>query len=258
MVDMICQIGSNYNKNVIRRGNRKFIFAKLNKSVYRTLLGAILFYQKLSKQLSDWGYVQNDYDPCTFNKVINGKQVTIQFHVDDLKISHKDQDVLDSILNDLDIKFGTKKKSLTALTGLIHDYLGITIYFNERHKVKFTMFDYLEDILSEMPSVMEGVARTPSQDDLFTIDEQSPLLNEKDANFYHRTTTRLLFAAKRAHLDLQVAVAYMCTRVKAPTVSDYHKLGRTIKYLQGTIFMPLVLGWDESGVLTWSVDVIFT
>jgi hypothetical protein len=104
---------------------------------------------------------------------------------------------------------------------------------------------------------MEGVARTPAQDDLFTIDESSPLLNEKDADFYHRTTARLLFAAKRASPDLQVAVAYMCTRVKAPTVSDYHKLGRTIKYLRSTIFMPLVLGWDGSGVLTWSVDASF-
>jgi hypothetical protein len=225
--------------------------------VYGTLLGAILFYQKLSKQLNDWGYVQNNYDPCTFNKVINGDQVTIQFHVDDLKISHKDQDILDSILNDLDIKFGTKKKSLTASTGLIHDYLGITINFSERHKVKFTIFDYLEDILSEMLSDMEEVARTPAQDDLFTIDEQYPLLNEKDTDFYHRTTARLLFAAKRARPDLQVAVAYMCTRVKAPTVSDYHKLGRTIKYLRGTIFMPLVLGWDASRVLTLSVDALF-
>jgi hypothetical protein len=72
------------------------------------------------------------------------------------KYSHKEQDVLlDSILNDLDIKFGTKKKALTALTGLIHDYLGITINFDKRHKVKFTMIDYLEDILSETPSDME-------------------------------------------------------------------------------------------------------
>jgi hypothetical protein len=123
--------------------------------------------------------------------------------------------------------------------------------------VNFTMIDYLEDIISEMPSDMDGIARTPAQDDLFTIDETSPLLNAKDADFYHCTTARLLFAAKRARPDLQVAVAYMCTRVKAPTVSDYHKLGRTIKYLRGTIFMPLVLGWDGSGVLTWSVDASF-
>jgi predicted nucleotidyltransferase len=156
--------------------------------VYGTLLGAILFYQRLSTQLNDWGYVQNDYDPCRFNKVINGEQVTIQFHVDDLEISHKDQDVLDSILNDLNIKFGTRKKALTASAGMIHDYLGITINYNERNKMKFTMFDYLEDILSEMPTDMKGVAGTPAQDDLFTIDESSPLLNEKYADFYHRTT----------------------------------------------------------------------
>jgi hypothetical protein len=76
------------------------------------------------------------------------------------------KDVLDSILNDLHIKFGTKKIALIASNGLIHDYLGITINFDERHEVKFTMIDYLEDILSEMPSDMEGVGRTPAQDDL--------------------------------------------------------------------------------------------
>jgi hypothetical protein len=108
--------------------------------------------------------VQNNYDPCTFNQIVNGEQVTVQFHVDDLKISHKEQSVLDVILNDLDLKFGAKKKALTASTGLIHDYLGITINFDERHKVKLTMIDYLEDILSEMPSDMEGIARTPAQD----------------------------------------------------------------------------------------------
>jgi hypothetical protein len=254
MVDMICQICPKYKNNVIYRGKKMFIFARLNKAVFGTLLGAILFYQKLSKQLTDWGYVQNNYDPCTFNKTINGEQVTIQFHVDDMKISHKEQRVLDVILNELDLKFGTKKKTLTASTRLIHDYLGITINFDERHKMKFTMIDYLEDILSEMPNDMEGIALTPAQDDLFTVDESSPLLNTKDADFYHRTAARLLFAAKKARPDLQVAVAYMCTRVKAPMVSGYHKLGCTIKYLSGTI---VVLGWDGTGLLTWSVDSSF-
>jgi hypothetical protein len=71
-----------------------------------------------------------------------------------------------------------------ASTGLIHDYLGITINFDERHKVKFTMIDYLEDILSEMPSDMRGIARTPAQDDLFTVDEGSPLLNVVNVNSF--------------------------------------------------------------------------
>jgi hypothetical protein len=130
--------------------------------VYGTLLGAILFYKKLSKQLTDWDYVQNDYNPCTFNEIMNGEQVTVQFHVDDLKISHKEQSVLDVIPNDLDLKFGTKKKALKASKGLIVDYLYITINFDERHKVKFTMTDYLEDILSETPSDMGGYYKNTS------------------------------------------------------------------------------------------------
>jgi hypothetical protein len=56
--------------------------------VYGTLLGAILFYEKLTKQLEEWGYEPNCYDRCTFNKMVNGSQITIQFHVDDLKLSH--------------------------------------------------------------------------------------------------------------------------------------------------------------------------
>ena len=69
MVDMICHIDPKYKKNVIYRGKKKIIYAKLTKAVYGTLLGAILFYEKLSKQLIEWGYVQNNYDACTFNKV---------------------------------------------------------------------------------------------------------------------------------------------------------------------------------------------
>ena len=48
---------------------------------YGTLLGAILFYEKLSKQLVDWGYEPKCYDRCTFNKMDDGNQITIQFHV---------------------------------------------------------------------------------------------------------------------------------------------------------------------------------
>jgi hypothetical protein len=73
--------------------------------------------------------------------MIEGNQITIQFHVDDLKISHVKQSVIDLVLLDLNNKFGTLKKPLAATTGDIHDYLGITINYSEKDKVKFTMYD---------------------------------------------------------------------------------------------------------------------
>jgi hypothetical protein len=216
---MICDIGSDHSKNIVYGKNeRKFIYAKLTKAVYGTLLGAILFYEKLTKQLHviEWGYEPNCYDRCTFNKMVYGNQITIQFHVDDLKISHKDQSVIDNVLSDLNNKFGTARKPLAATTGMIHDYLGITIDYSEKDTVKFTMYDYLEDILDEMPMDMNGTSPTPASDNLFDMEDDYIPLNEKESDFFHRTTARLLFAANRARPDLQVAVAYLCTRVKCP------------------------------------------
>jgi hypothetical protein len=98
MVSMICNIGPEHKKNVVySRKGKKFLYAKLTRAVYGTLLGAILLYEKLSKQLTNWGYEPNCYDQYT----IDGNQITIQFHVDNLKISHMKQSTIDSVLNDL-------------------------------------------------------------------------------------------------------------------------------------------------------------
>ena len=123
-----------------------FLYGRLIKAVYGTLLGAIIFYTKLSTHLPDHGFVQNKYNMCTFNKMMNSEQTTIQFHVDDLKVSHKDHAVLDDFLDDLRSEFGQEDK-LTENKGLIHEYLGNTICYSIAGKVVFTMFNYLEDVI---------------------------------------------------------------------------------------------------------------
>ena len=51
---------------------------------------ALLFYRKLVADLKSLGYEINPYDPCIANKNINGKQMTICWHVDDLFVGHED------------------------------------------------------------------------------------------------------------------------------------------------------------------------
>ena len=63
---------------------------------------------------------------CTFNKMVNGEQVSVQFHVDDLKVSHKNHAVLDDFIDDLRSEFRQEDK-LTENKGLVHEYLGIAI-----------------------------------------------------------------------------------------------------------------------------------
>ena len=132
MVDMICQIRPEYRKLIHRfkkknGGMRKVLAGKVTKEIHGTLLGAVLFCNKLKGLLTNMGFEMNDYDECTFNKMINGKQCTIQFHVDDLKLSHLQQQELDNIISHLNNILGSEGKLLAASYGKIHEYLGITI-----------------------------------------------------------------------------------------------------------------------------------
>ena len=66
------------------------LYVRLSKALYGLLQSALLFYRKLRSELEDHGFTVNPYDPCVANKMINGEQMTVTWHVDDLKISHMD------------------------------------------------------------------------------------------------------------------------------------------------------------------------
>ena len=56
---------------------RKVLVGNVTKAIYETLLGAVLFYDKLKGILVDIDFKMNDYDECTFMKMINDKQCII-------------------------------------------------------------------------------------------------------------------------------------------------------------------------------------
>jgi hypothetical protein len=113
----------------------------------------------------------------------------------------------------------------------------MTIDYSEENVGKFTMYDYLKDILAESPDDMKGMAVTPAHSKLFQVDQEREKLNPKTVNWFHRTVARLLFASKRARPDLQTAVA-------CPDKDDYGKLKKLIEYLRESIYLPLILRWD--------------
>ena len=107
---------------------------------------------------------------------------------------------------------------LTIVT-LKDEYLGITIDYSIPHKVVLTMFDYLEDVIVEASQDLKNSrSYYPRNDFLMKVDEDSIRLPTKDADLFHRHVARLFFTSKRARPDIQVCVAYLCTRMKAPYV----------------------------------------
>jgi hypothetical protein len=161
MAELLVHIDpSRYEKYVVHENGKPVIYVLLKKALYRTLRAALLFWRRLSSQLKEWGFIANPYDPCVVNKEINGKQCTILWHVDDLKISHVDPEVVTSIIDMVEGEFG-KEAPLTIVRGKVHEYLGMTIDFSTVGKVRFSMISYIRDTLDELPKDMDGENSTP-------------------------------------------------------------------------------------------------
>ena len=68
---------------------------------------------------------------------------------------------------------------------------------------------------------------------------------------------KLLYVAKRARIDLQLAIAFLCTRVSKSTQQDWEKLRRVLKYIHGTIDLPRIIGVADFKVLQTWVDASY-
>ena len=100
----------------------------MNKALYGLLQSTLLFYKKLHKDLEGYSFVINPYDPCVVNAMINGHQMTVTWHVDDLKVSHKDPFEINKFATYLSSIYG---KKLLVKRGKVHDYLGVNLYLSE-------------------------------------------------------------------------------------------------------------------------------
>jgi hypothetical protein len=131
------------------------------------------------------------------NKIIDGKQCTIIWHIDDLKLSPVKQCVLDDIADKLNSKYG-QQTPLVVHHGKIHDYLGMTIDYSEDRKVKFMMYDYVQGILDEAPPAdMAGFAVTPAASSLFAVrKEDTDNLDNACSDTYHHLSAKLLYLCK--------------------------------------------------------------
>jgi Reverse transcriptase (RNA-dependent DNA polymerase) len=248
-----------YKKFVQTRNNKTVLYVELKKALYGTLKAALLFWKLLSQELKNMGFEVNPYDVCVMNKMINGKQCTILWHVDDLKISHVEAEVVTEIISKIEAIFGSLDAPVTKTRGKVHDYLGMTIDFSKNGAVEFTMIDYIKKMLETLPEDMAGEAATPAANHLFEVhpESESMQLDKETGDLFHTNVAKLLFLCKRARPDIQTAVAFLCTRVKAPDSDDYKKLARVMKYLRGTVNMPLTLEATNVQIIKWWVDVSF-
>ena len=186
MVSMLLQINNEMCKDyVMMERGEQVMYMELLKALYGTLCAARLFWQKLSKQLIDvWGFTPNKYDDCMVNKTINGHQMTVVWHVDDLKVSHIDVEEVDKFIKQMEEAFGADAP-LSVSCGKIHNYLGMNLDFRKKGEVQINMEHYIDMMLQDALKDMEGISNMPAAAHLFKTNSEDPkLLGDKQKKIF--------------------------------------------------------------------------
>ena len=111
----------------------------------------------------------------------------IFWHVDELKISHRDEEMISALAIELAEEFGSKT---TISTGKIHDYLGIDLDFEiKRGTLIISQINYLQKILEEFLEVLTRSTACPAGNHIFKMreDKDREILGEEMAKQFHRT-----------------------------------------------------------------------
>ena len=259
MVTLLLEIDHEMYKDyvVVEKGER-VMYVELLKALYGTLRAACLFWQKLSKQLIDeWGFTPNKYDDCVVNKMINGQQMTVVWHIDNLKVSHVEATEVEKFVQQMEETFGLETP-LTVSCGRVHDYLGMTLDFHTKGEVQINMEHYIDMMLQDAPEEMKGTATTPAAPHLFKVNNKDPqLLGPEKKKIFVHLVMQGLYLSQRGRPDIRTAIAFLCSRLRDPDEDDYKKLARMMQYLCGTKGMVLTLRASDEGIVRWWIDASY-
>jgi hypothetical protein len=201
LVDILVEIAPEAYKSYVsqdKKGNKQLL-VRCQNTLYGTIVASLMYYRKFMKSLTDIDFIINPYDPCVANKIIEGEQMTICFHVDDCKPSHRKKTVMDRMIGYLwqeyDSIFKDGSGAMKMSRGKIHKYLGMTLDYIVPGQVKIAILDYVDEILAafDMAEPKCGGTKTSAAPDrMFKVNEDCEKLAQAKAVELHNLVERLL------------------------------------------------------------------
>jgi hypothetical protein len=151
LVGILCEMDHEYEEYVVKEGCQDVLYVHITKAIYGLLVSAMLFYKKLRGDLIGQGFDINPYDPCVANKTVDGAQLTVCWHVDDLKASHAQSHVVDEFIDWVKSTYGTIGE-VKVKRGKFHTYLGMILDYSAPGQVIVDMTRYVEEMIKGFPS----------------------------------------------------------------------------------------------------------
>ena len=174
---MMCNTNPAYQKFITKNNGRRTLFLQLKKALHGCVKSALLWYRLFRDTLLDLGFTLNPYDPCMANANIKGSQCTIVWYIDNNKISHKDQAVVNDLIQCIEAKFGHMAKT----QGDEHEFLRMKLHFDRQNKtVKVLMQSYIDEAIHQSQLNVRRAAATPATKSLSDIDPNAAKLSTSE------------------------------------------------------------------------------
>jgi len=228
LVDLAPEVYGPYLKE--DKHGHPVLYMRILNAMYGIMRVALLYYQHFVANICSIGFELNPYDPCVANKLVNSNQLTLIWHVDDIKASHCNKEVITNYIEWLretyECIFEDGSGALKISCGLMHEHLGMQLDFSVPGKLKLSMVPYIEAMLAEFYNhdKTSTTAKTLAALYLFQVNNEATLLPENAAAVFHTFMAKALFLTKHTHPDLATAVAFLSTCVTCPDQDDWKKL----------------------------------
>jgi hypothetical protein len=217
-------------------------------ALYGMIESALLWYTLYVEVLHKEGFEINPYDRCVANKVINGKQCTIAWYVDDNILSHVETSVVDSVIDTIEGYF----PGLVVERGKDLNFLGMEIGFLEKGKLKLGLVQYITGMIEELEEALEPYGENldrnyphPAARWLFTVKPDTEDLAEEKADIFRKFVAKLIWVMKRGRPDVEPTISFLSSRVKGPDKDDWHKFKRLMCWIKKTKTDVRIIGADD-------------
>ena len=97
------------------------------------------------------------------------------------------------------------------------------------------MKDHIVEMLSVWLEEFKCIATNSTKKDMFTIDKTVLKLDIMQVGLFHSIVYTILWVMKRGHLNIDVSISFLMTRVVISTMEYWGKLERVFIFLHGTV-----------------------
>ena len=195
---------------------------RLRKSVYGLKQAPRCWSKRFRTFLLTNGFRESDADPCLFMSIRDGRRLFLAVYVDDGMVVGDDRKDIDKLILDLKTEFKITEGQLDSFLGIHIERTRSGIFINQPA--------YTENIIKRFR--MENAKPTSVPTGIIEKEEDSTKL---DSNVpYRQAVGCLQYLAIVTRPDIAFAVSTVARAVTNPSKSDWRRVHKIYRYLNGT------------------------